>query len=256
MLDDVLTVLQKSERKFTHETPLGRKRRARRINRVLARVFPNARTELDFETPFQLLIATVLSAQTTDIRVNEVTPELFAAYPDPQALGAAHIADVEAIIRPTGFFRSKAKNIVALSAAIADDWDGRVPETQAGLVTLPGVGVKTANVVLGNAFDTPGLTVDTHVARMSQRLGFTRAKDPAKIEADVAALFPAAELTLVSHRLIFLGRRICHAKRPACGVCPITALCPSFGLGELDPQKAAKLLGYGLTVADIERADA
>ncbi|MYM19238.1 endonuclease III [Brevibacterium sp. 5221] len=242
------SVAEKSERKFAHETHLGRVRRARRIDRELARIYPDARAELDFSNAFELLIATVLSAQTTDIRVNEVTPELFAAYPDAAALADARLEDVEAIIRPTGFFRAKAKNIVGLSQALVADHGGEVPGEQAALVALPGVGVKTANVVLGNAFGIPGLTIDTHVGRLARRLGYTRQTDPLKVEADLTELFARRDLTMVSHRLIFHGRRICHAKRPACGVCPISALCPSFGIGELDPEAAAGLLGYGMAV--------
>ncbi|NNV08878.1 endonuclease III, partial [Geobacillus sp. MMMUD3] len=158
-----MTVAEKSARRFAKETPLGKKRRARKINRILAEVYPNAQVELDFATPFQLLIATVLSAQTTDIRVNSVTPGLFAAFPDAHALAVANLGEVEELIRSTGFYRAKARNIVKLANDLVDDYDGEVPRTMEELVKLAGVGRKTANVVLGNAFDTPGITVDTHM---------------------------------------------------------------------------------------------
>lgn len=225
---------------------MAKVRRARKIDRILARVFPDARAELDFTNPFELLIATVLSAQTTDVRVNQVTPHLFAKYPSAHELAAATREDVEEIIRPTGFFRAKAANIVALAEQLVDLYDGEVPRTQKELVKLPGVGVKTANVVLGNAFDTPGLTVDTHVGRLARRLGLSKNTDPLKVEEDLKGLYDRRDLTMVSHRLIFLGRRICHAKRPACGACPIAQLCPSYGEGELDQQLAASLFAYGL----------
>jgi endonuclease-3 len=242
----VLSVAEKSARRFRQETPLGLTRRARKIDRILAETYPDAHAELDFENAFELLIATVLSAQTTDIRVNSVTPALFRAYPDAFALAEAAPGDVEEIIRPTGFYRAKAANIIRLAQQLVERWDGEVPGDLAALVKLPGVGRKTANVVLGNAFDVPGLTVDTHFARLTRRFGWTQSEDPLRIEEDVAALFPAKQWTMLSHRVIWHGRRICHARRPACGACPIAALCPSFGTGELDPDKARKLLRFEL----------
>lgn len=235
------------QRHYLNETHLAKVRRARKIDRILTQVFPNARAELDFSNPFELLIATVLSAQTTDVRVNQVTPALFATYPTAADLAQATREDVEAIIRPTGFFRAKAANIIELATQLVDRHGGEVPANQAELVKLPGVGVKTANVVLGNAFGIPGLTVDTHVGRMSRRLGLSTQTDPAKVEADLMGLYPRKDLTDVSHRLIFLGRRICHAKKPACGACPLIRLCPSFGIGEVDESAAAALFAYGLT---------
>ncbi|WP_342762350.1 endonuclease III [Kineococcus xinjiangensis] len=217
-------------------------RRARRIHRILAGRYPDAHCELDFGTPLQLLVATVLSAQCTDKRVNQVTPALFARYPDAAALAAADRAELEELIRPTGFFRAKADAILKLSARLVDHYDGEVPPRQADLVMLPGVGRKTANVVLGDAFGIPGLTVDTHVGRLSRRLGFTTHEDPVKVEQDLAALFPRRDHTILSHRLIFHGRRTCHARRPACGACPVASLCPSYGIGETDPVKAAALV--------------
>ena len=217
-------------------------RRARRANRLLGDAYPDAHCELDFRSPYELLVATVLSAQTTDKRVNLVTPELFARYPDPAALAAADRADVERIIGPTGFFRAKTNSLLGLAQALCDRFGGEVPGRLRDLVTLPGVGRKTANVVLGDAFAVPGLPVDTHVGRVVRRLGWTVETDPVKVEHEVCALFPRRDWTLLSHRLIFHGRRRCHARNPACGVCPLAALCPSFGEGPTDPAKAAKLV--------------
>ncbi|MFI0775355.1 endonuclease III [Streptomyces sp. NPDC021212] len=219
-------------------------RRARRINRELADVYPYAHPELDFENSFQLLVATVLSAQTTDLRVNQTTPALFAAYPTPEDMAAADPEALEQLIRPTGFFRAKAKSLLGLSAALRDRFDGEVPGRLKDLVTLPGVGRKTANVVLGNAFGVPGLTVDTHFGRLVRRWKWTEQEDPEKVEAEIAALFPKSEWTMLSHRIIFHGRRVCHARKPACGACPIAPLCPAYGEGETDPDKAKKLLKY------------
>ncbi|AUG78250.1 endonuclease III [Kitasatospora sp. MMS16-BH015] len=226
------------------ESHLAMVRRARKINRELAEVYPYAHPELDFEDPFQLLVATVLSAQTTDLRVNQTTPALFAAYPTPEDLAAAVPEQLEEIIRPTGFFRAKAKSLIGLSIALRDEFGGEVPNTLADLVTLPGVGRKTANVVLGNVFGVPGITVDTHFGRLARRFGWTDEEDPVKVEAVVAEIFPKSEWTMLSHRVVFHGRRICHARKPACGACPIAPLCPSYGEGETDPAKAATLLKY------------
>jgi endonuclease-3 len=224
------------------ETPLALVRRARRINRELALTYPDAHCELDFTSPFELLVATVLSAQTTDVRVNMVTPTLFAKYPTPVDLAAADREDVESIIQSTGFFRAKTQAIMGLSQAIVERFGGEVPGRLEDLVTLPGVGRKTANVVLGNAFDVPGLTVDTHFARLARRFGWTANTEAVKIESDVAALIPKREWTILSHRLIWHGRRCCHSRRPACGACPLARLCPSYGEGPTDPEVAAKLL--------------
>ncbi|MGW1010589.1 endonuclease III [Streptomyces termitum] len=226
------------------ESRLALVRRARRINRELAEVYPYAHPELDFRNPFELLVATVLSAQTTDLRVNQTTPALFARYPTPEDLAAAVPEEVEELIRPTGFFRAKTKSIMGLSAALRDDFGGEVPGRLEDLVKLPGVGRKTAFVVLGNVFGVPGITVDTHFMRLSRRFGWTASDDPVKIEAEIAEIFPKSDWTMLSHRVIFHGRRICHARRPACGACPITHLCPAYGEGETDPEKARKLLKY------------
>ncbi|MEV0638574.1 endonuclease III [Streptomyces sp. NPDC050619] len=219
-------------------------RRARRINRELAEVYPYAHPELDFENPFQLIVATVLSAQTTDLRVNQTTPALFAKYPTPEDLAAANPEEVEEILRPTGFFRAKTRSVIGLSKALVEEFGGEVPGRLADLVKLPGVGRKTAFVVLGNAFGHPGLTVDTHFQRLVRRWQWTTETDPDKIEAAVGALFPKSDWTMLSHYVIFHGRRICHARKPACGACPIAPLCPAYGEGETDPEKAKKLLKY------------
>ncbi|MFF5371993.1 endonuclease III [Streptomyces sp. NPDC013187] len=219
-------------------------RRARRINRELAEVFPYAHPELDFANPFQLVVATVLSAQTTDLRVNQTTPSLFAAYPTPEDLAAANPEEVEEILRPCGFFRAKTKSVIGLSKALVEDFGGEVPGRLEDLVKLPGVGRKTAFVVLGNAFGRPGITVDTHFQRLVRRWQWTGETDPDKIEAAVGALFPKSDWTDLSHHVIWHGRRICHARKPACGACPIAPLCPAYGEGETDPEKAKKLLKY------------
>ncbi|MEV0553784.1 endonuclease III [Streptomyces sp. NPDC050597] len=219
-------------------------RRARRINRELAEVYPYAHPELDFENPFQLVVATVLSAQTTDLRVNQTTPALFGKYPTPEDLAAANPEEVEEILRPTGFFRAKTKSVIGLSKALRDDFGGEVPGRLEDLVKLPGVGRKTAFVVLGNAFGRPGITVDTHFQRLVRRWQWTDQTEPDKIEAAIGGLFPKSEWTMLSHHVIFHGRRICHARKPACGACPIAPLCPAYGEGETDPEKAQKLLKY------------
>ncbi|MEV6739157.1 endonuclease III [Streptomyces sp. NPDC051104] len=228
----------------TSESRAALVRRARRINRELAEVYPYAHPELDFENPFQLIVATVLSAQTTDLRVNQTTPGLFAKYPTPEDLAAANPEEVEEILRPTGFFRAKTKSVIGLSKALVEQFGGEVPDRLEDLVKLPGVGRKTAFVVLGNAFGRPGITVDTHFQRLVRRWQWTDETDPDKIEAAVGALFPKSDWTDLSHHVIWHGRRICHARKPACGACPIAPLCPAYGEGETDPEKARKLLKY------------
>ena len=217
-------------------------RRARRTARELADLHPDAHCELDFTTPLELAVATVLSAQCTDKRVNEVTPALFARYPTARAYAEADRAELETLIRPTGFYRNKAGSLIGLGAALVERFDGQVPGRLEDLVTLPGVGRKTANVVLGDAFGVPGLTVDTHFGRLVRRFGWTGLEDPVKVEAAVADLLPRAEWTSFSHQVIFHGRRVCHARKPACGACGVASLCASYGLGPTDPQVAGKLV--------------
>lgn len=220
-------------------------RRARRINRELALLYPDAHTELNFTSPLELLVATILSAQTTDRQVNLVTPVLFARYRSAADYAAADRAEMEKIIQSTGFFRAKTNSLIGLGQALCDRYAGEVPGKLADLVTLPGVGRKTANVVLGNAFGVPGITVDTHFARLARRFGWTKQTDPVKIEQEVGALIPRAEWTILSHRLIWHGRRVCHARRPACGACGIARLCPSYGEGPTDEKTARALVKTG-----------
>ena len=224
------------------ETRTGLVRRARRIDRVLAETYPDARIELDFDDPFQLLVVTVLSAQTTDRRVNAVRPTLFAAYPDPAAMAAAPREHLEQIVGPLGFFRAKTDALLKLSAALVERYDGQVPPRLDDLVTRPGVGRKTANVVLGNGFGIPGITVDTHFGRLTRRFGWTDETDPVRVEHAVGALFEKRDWVMLCHHLIWHGRRVCHAKKPACGACPVARWCPSYGEGPVDPEAAAKLV--------------
>lgn len=224
--------------------PVALVRRARAVDRILAQTYPDAQCELDFGNPYELLVATILSAQCTDQRVNQVTPALFAAYPDPQALAAADRADLEEIIRPTGFYRNKAASLQAMAGLVCEKYKGEIPRPMSALVTLPGVGRKTAHVVRGNAFGQPGFTVDTHVGRLSRRLGWTDQTDPVRVEYDLDALFPRKDRTMVSHRLIFHGRRCCFARKPACAACPVARLCPSRDIGEQDPTRAAKMVKF------------
>ncbi|MGH3275606.1 MAG: endonuclease III [Streptosporangiaceae bacterium] len=220
-------------------------RRARRINRELALLYPDAHIELDFSTPLQLLVATILSAQCTDKRVNMVTPVLFSRYATAADYAAADRGEVEKIIQSTGFFRAKTTSIIGLGQALCDRFGGEVPHRLSDLVTLPGVGRKTANVVLGNAFGIPGITVDTHFGRLARRFGWTTEDDPVKVEHAVGSLFPRSEWAVLSHRLIWHGRRVCHSRRPACGACGVAALCPSFGEGPTDPEVARRLVRAG-----------
>jgi endonuclease III len=224
------------------ETPLALTRRARRINRELALIYPDAHCELNYTNPLELSVATILSAQCTDKRVNEVTPPLFKRYQSAADYAAADRAELEQYVRSTGFYRNKANSILRLGQALIERYDGEVPNRLADLVTLPGFGRKTANVVLGNAFGVPGITVDTHFGRLARRWAWTTNTDPVKVESDIAALIPKKDWTILSHRVIWHGRRMCHSRRPACGACPIAALCPSFGEGPTDPSVAAKLV--------------
>jgi endonuclease III len=210
--------------------------------RCLAEAYPDAHCELDFTTPLELLVAVVLSAQTTDGRVNEVTPALFARYRTAADYAGADRAELEELLRPTGFYRAKANSVLGLGAALVERFGGEVPNRLEDLVTLLGVGRKTANVVLGNAFDVPGLTVDTHFGRLVRRWRWTTEEDPVKVEQAVAELIPRKEWTILSHRVIFHGRRVCHSRKPACGACPLARDCPSFGTGPTEFAEAAKLV--------------
>ena len=228
------------------ESPVARTRRARRMYRALHERYPYAHCELDFTNPLELLVATILSAQTTDQRVNMVTPHVFARYPDAAAYAGADRTELETMIQSTGFFRNKSDALIKLGGALVERFDGEVPGRLADLVTLPGVGRKTANVVLGNAFGVPGITVDTHFGRLVRRFGWTDETDPVKVEHLVGGIFPRRDWTMLSHVLIFHGRRTCHAKKPACGACPVAAWCPSYGTGPTDRDEAVKLLAYEL----------
>jgi endonuclease-3 len=223
-------------------TPLARTRRARKIDAELAVGYPDAKAELDFRTPYQLAVATILSAQTTDVRVNLVTPAVFARYPSAADYAAADRAELEELIRSTGFFRNKATSLIGLGREVVERFDGELPDTLDELVTLPGIGRKTANVILGNAFGKPGITVDTHFGRLVRRWGLTEQSDPVKVEADLAAELLPASWTDFSTRTIFHGRRVCHSRKPACGACYLAALCPSSRTGPADPVVAATLI--------------
>ena len=219
-------------------------RRARRIVRELGRLHPDARCELGFSSPLELAVATILSAQTTDKRVNQVTPELFARYRSAADYAAADRAALEHLLYPTGFFRAKTTSLIGLGQALCDRYAGELPATLVDLVTLPGIGRKTANVVLGDAFGVPGVTVDTHVGRLARRFAWSTSPDPVQVERDVMDLVPRADWTLLSHRVIFHGRRVCHARKPACGACGIARLCPSYGAGPVDPEVARRLVKF------------
>ena len=221
---------------------VAKKKRAQAIYRILSKSYPDVHCELDFKNPLQLLVATVLSAQCTDKRVNAVTPALFKRYKNVKDFAGADLRELQRIIKSTGFFRAKAKNIKGLSLAIVERHGGKVPNSLDELVKLPGLGRKTANVVLGHAFDTPGITVDTHFGRLSRRFGWTKETDPVKVEFEVMELIPRKEWTNLSQRMIWHGRRVCHSRKPACGACPLQKLCPSFGIGEMDPVKAKSMV--------------
>ncbi|APE37934.1 endonuclease III [Nocardia mangyaensis] len=233
---------KRKNRALAAETRIGLVRRARRMNRTLGEAFPGAHCELDFTTPLELAVATILSAQCTDVRVNLTTPALFARYPSARAYAEANRAELEEYIRPTGFYRNKTSSLIGLGQALETQYDGELPHTMAELVKLPGIGRKTANVILGNAFDVPGITVDTHFGRLVRRWKWTGEEDPVKVEHAVGELIERKEWTMLSHRVIFHGRRVCHARKPACGACVLANDCPSFGTGPTDPAVAATLV--------------
>jgi endonuclease III len=228
--------------RWSSETRVGLVRRARRMNRKLGQAFPHVYCELDFTTPLELTVATILSAQSTDKRVNLTTPALFARYRTAVDYAQADREELETLIRPTGFYRNKATSLIGLGQALVERFDGEVPATMEELVTLPGVGRKTANVVLGNAFGIPGITVDTHFGRLVRRWRWTAEEDPVKVEQAVGELIERKEWTVLSHRVIFHGRRVCHARKPACGVCVLAKDCPSFGTGPTEKLIAAALV--------------
>jgi len=212
------------------------------MGRILEETHPDAHCELDHEGPLQLAVATILSAQTTDVRVNEVSPKLFARYTTAADYAAADRAELEELLKPTGFFRNKTDSLMKLGQALVERHGGEVPGTLDELVKLPGIGRKTANVILGNAFGVPGITVDTHFQRLVRRWEWTAESDPVKIEHAIGALFDKRDWTMLSHRVIFHGRRVCHARKPACGACTLASLCPAYGTGPTDAPAAAKLL--------------
>jgi endonuclease III len=218
------------------------RKQARSIYRILTKTYPEIHCELDFKNPLQLTVAVVLSAQCTDKRVNQITPALFKKYKTAKDYAKAPLPEIEEFIYTLGFHHTKARHLQGLGSKIVEDFGGEVPGTLEELITLPGVGRKTANVVLGHAFGIPGITVDTHFGRLSRRFQWSQSMDPVKVEHEVGELIPQKEWTNLSQRMIWHGRRICHSRKPACGACPLAKVCPSFGIGEMDPQKAALLL--------------
>jgi endonuclease-3 len=218
------------------------RKKARAIYRILTKTYPEIHCELDFKNPLQLTVAVVLSAQCTDKRVNQVTPQLFKKYKTAKDYAKAPLPEIEEIIHSLGFHHTKARHLQGLGRKIVEDFGGEVPATLEELITLPGVGRKTANVVLGHAFGIPGITVDTHFGRLSRRFEWSQSLDPVRVEFEVGELIPQKEWTNLSQRMIWHGRRICHSRKPACGACPLAKVCPSFGIGEMDPAKAALLL--------------
>ena len=220
----------------------GSRTHARAMYRILTKTYPEIRCELDFQSPLRLIIATVLSAQCTDKRVNSLTPALFKKYKNVRAFAEADLLDIEKLVFQAGFYKVKARHIKGLATKILTDFGGEVPRSLEELITLPGVGRKTANVVLGHAFDTPGITVDTHFGRLARRFGWTTEIDPIKVERIVGELIPREEWTNLSQRMIWHGRRICHSRKPACGVCPMAKICPSVGIGEMNIEKAKLLV--------------
>ena len=215
---------------------------ARAIYKVLTKTYPNIRCELDFKNPLELIVAVVLSAQCTDKRVNQLTPALFKKYKTAADYAKAPLPEIEEFIYSAGFHHAKARHLKGLGSRIVEEFAGEVPATLDELITLPGVGRKTANVVLGHAFNIPGITVDTHFGRLSRRFEWTSSEDPVKVEHEVGELIPQKEWTNLSQRMIWHGRRICHSRKPACGACPVAKICPSVGIGEMDPAKAALLV--------------
>jgi endonuclease-3 len=224
------------------ETPAQLKARAKKIYTGLNKLYPNAHCELDFKNPLQLLVATILAAQCTDKRVNMVTPKLFKKYKNVEDFASAKRSELEELIKSTGFYKNKALSIIKMSQKVCDDFGGKIPNKMEDLITLPGVGRKTANVILGNAFGIPGITVDTHFGRLSRRFGWTKETDPVKVEFAMHEIFEPKYWTNLSQLIVWHGRRRCHARKPACGACPIYKLCPSYGEGPTDKIVAQSLV--------------
>ena len=216
--------------------------RAKKIYAGLNKLYPHAHCELDFKNPLQLLVATILAAQCTDKRVNIVTPSLFKKYKTAKDFANAKKSELEEEIKTTGFYKNKSNSIIKMAQKVEAEFKGKIPQKMEELITLPGVGRKTANVILGNAFGLPGITVDTHFTRLSRRFGWTKETDPVKIEFAVQKIFSEKYWTQLSQLVVWHGRRRCHARKPACGACPIAKYCPSFGEGPKDPEIAAKLV--------------
>jgi endonuclease-3 len=224
------------------ETPAELKLRAKKIYSGLNKLYPNAHCELDFKNPLQLLVATILAAQCTDKRVNTVTPALFRKYKKAEDFASAKKSELEELIHPTGFYKNKAASIIGMARKVCDEFGGKIPNNLDDLVTLPGVGRKTANVILGNAFNIPGITIDTHFGRLSRRFGWTKETDPEKVEFAMHEIFGPKYWTHLSQLVIWHGRRICNSRKPACGACPIADLCPSYGEGPTEKEIALKLV--------------
>jgi endonuclease-3 len=224
------------------ETPAELKLRAKKIYSGLNKLYPNAHCELDFKNPLQLLVATILAAQCTDKRVNTVTPALFRKYKKAEDFASAKKSELEELIHPTGFYKNKAASIIGMARKVCDEFGGKIPNNLDDLVTLPGVGRKTANVILGNAFNIPGITIDTHFGRLSRRFGWTKETDPEKVEFAMHEIFDPKYWTHLSQLVIWHGRRICNSRKPACGACPIADLCPSYGEGPTEKEIALKLV--------------
>lgn len=234
--------LNKTSENFKRESPEDKQKRAMEIYRRLKKLYPNAHCELNFKNPLQLLVATILSAQCTDKRVNKVTPPLFKKYKNAQAFASADRGELEALVQSTGFYRNKTTSILNMAQKVCTDHNGEIPDEMDQLIKLPGVGRKTANVILGEAFGKPGITVDTHFGRLSRRVGWTKQTDPVKVEFEVAELIKPKYWTELSQLIIWHGRRRCHARKPACGACSLADLCPAFGEGPTDKVVAAKLV--------------
>ena len=224
------------------ETPAQLKFRAKKIYTGLNKLYPNAHCELNFKNPLQLLVATILAAQCTDKRVNMVTPTLFKKYKNVEDFASAKKSELEELIKSTGFYKNKASSIIKMSQKVCNDFGGKIPNKMEDLITLPGVGRKTANVILGNAFGIPGVTVDTHFGRLSRRFGWTKETDPVKVEFAIHEIFEPKYWTQLSQLIVWHGRRRCHARKPACGACPISKLCPSYGEGPIDKEIAQALV--------------